>query len=145
MLRRTFVTRLAAAGGFLALPAGISAQTYPRAGTTTSTGAMMTRTIATTSVTKTAHTLKVPGATLYYEVRGTGVLLCCLSSGSGERSRWSVEHALGQHRMQDVDATSGKAEDGLVVALALRALAVVVGARRRMTAGWRTLPGTGRS
>jgi hypothetical protein len=37
-------------------------------------------------------------------------------------------HALGEHAMQDVDSAASKAEDGLVVALALGTPALVVGA-----------------
>src|SRR5579862_7094567 len=61
-----------------------------------------------------------------------GVLLSSLSSGSSEGSRCPVENALAEHRMQHVDAAPSEAQNGLIVALALRTLAVVVGARWRV-------------
>jgi hypothetical protein len=61
-----------------------------------------------------------------------GVLLSCLSSSGCERSRHAVEHALAEHRVQYVDSAPSEAEDGLIVALTLRALTVVVGARGRV-------------
>src|SRR4029077_6652091 len=62
-----------------------------------------------------------------------GVLLSCLSSGGGERSRHAIGHALTEHGVQHIDSAASEAEDGLVVALALRTLAVVVGTRWRMS------------
>ena len=59
------------------------------------------------------------------------MLLSCLSSRSGEGSRRAIGHALAEHRVQDIDAATSEAEDGLVVAFALGTLTVVVGARWR--------------
>jgi len=57
---------------------------------------------------------------------------CALSSGRGEWSGHAIGHALAEHRVEHIDAAAGEAQDGLVVALALSALAVVVSARRRV-------------
>ena len=58
-----------------------------------------------------------------------GVPLCGVSSGCGEFRGWLgvVECAVADHGVQGQDAAVGQGEDGLVMAFALVAFALVVG------------------
>ena len=58
-----------------------------------------------------------------------GVPLCRLSSDEGWwRGSRFVEGAVAEHGVEDVGSASGEGDEGLIVARALRHLAVVVGA-----------------
>ena len=62
-----------------------------------------------------------------------GVPLCCLSSHE-DGFWWVVEGAVSEHGVEDAESAVGESDDGLVVAFALAAFAVVVGAAFRVGA-----------